>query len=113
LRRIVPKTSVHDVALVFQEVLSSNVATNLTHRRIGGLLLRVRHVETLRGVADPVKCPAHHDFSHDGDTALWFADMWETLEILFAMLMAMRIVVAGVLPAQSAARIPPSEALRR
>jgi putative ABC transport system permease protein len=37
----------------------------------------------------------HHDFRHDSETALWFADMWETLKILFAMLMAMRIFLYG------------------
>jgi putative ABC transport system permease protein len=37
----------------------------------------------------------HHDFAHDSDTALWFSDMWETLRVLFAMLMAMRIFLYG------------------
>jgi putative ABC transport system permease protein len=37
----------------------------------------------------------HHDFAHDSDTALWFADMWETLSVLFAMLMAMRVFLYG------------------
>ena len=37
----------------------------------------------------------HHDFAHDSDTALWFGDMWETLSVLFAMLMAMRVFLYG------------------
>jgi putative ABC transport system permease protein len=37
----------------------------------------------------------HHGFQHDSDTALWFGDMWETLSILFAMLMAMRVFLYG------------------
>jgi putative ABC transport system permease protein len=56
-------------------------------------VVRERSAETIvlvRNILAP-----HHDFHHESDTALWFADMWETLKILFAMLMAMRIFLYG------------------
>jgi putative ABC transport system permease protein len=49
-----------------------------------GTIVRVRNV-----------LAPHHDFDHDSDTAIWFADMWETLSVLFSMLMAMRVFLYG------------------
>lgn len=37
----------------------------------------------------------HHGFESSSDTALWFGNMWETLKVLFAMMMAMRIFLYG------------------
>ncbi len=37
----------------------------------------------------------HHDFESDSETALWFGNMWETLKVLFGMMMAMRIFLYG------------------
>ncbi len=37
----------------------------------------------------------HHGFEHTSDTAIWFGNMWDTLKILFAMMMAMRIFLYG------------------
>jgi hypothetical protein len=41
-----------ETALVF----ASGVETDLSHRRFGGLLLLVRHTDTLLGVTDPGMC---------------------------------------------------------
>jgi len=37
----------------------------------------------------------HHDFDASSDTALWFGNMWDTLKVLFAMMMAMRVFLYG------------------
>lgn len=37
----------------------------------------------------------HHEFDPSSDTALWFGNMWETLKVLFGMMMAMRVFLYG------------------
>ncbi|MCP5058632.1 MAG: ABC transporter permease [bacterium] len=47
-------------------------------------------IESVRQVLAP-----HHGFDPSSDTALWFGNMWETLKVLFAMMMAMRVFLYG------------------
>ena len=56
-------------------------------------MIREESAETIVRVRNVLA--AHHNFSHDSDTALWFEDMWETLKVLFGMMMAMRIFLYG------------------
>lgn len=37
----------------------------------------------------------HHGFAYGNETALWFGNMWDTLQVIFAMMMAMRVFLYG------------------
>jgi putative ABC transport system permease protein len=67
--------------------------TNLIDEFIFSPTIREQSAATIVRVRQ-VLAP-HHDFRHESETALWFGDMWETLKVLFAMMMAMRIFLYG------------------